>query len=736
MHAIICGIFLVITVVLVGCNDAKKNTVSASFDKSQDLSLQIVTGVDAMISATPCFEWRGDGDFLVVVSVFDVEKNSLLAQKKDVNVIDKRVCLDKSWVDHQGNKLEHALPVGHEIFWEISSSDQSFTTVKSRSLVVKANVIIILADDLGWNDVNSGVDNGNNNNVNTSIHSSAPCKGENENCESINSLSSDITAFSQQENAVTFSNAYAHAANCAPSRASLLTGKSPKQHRVYTVASHFVQANDPAYSEPQGYADDLLSSVFKKEGYATALIGKWHLFSGVKMMGEEYTADGPLDSEWRATNRGFDHNWGGNQSGKPLSYGACNGRFYGNIDIAQPPPCSDVIDIAKFPEFLHIYKDQEGKEIVSPLIARDSEDYSDDLGEVLQNIAKQYILAKQKNTATLHRDVSKPFFLYYSLYDPHVPVPAAYDKNNPPLTPFCSDRRDDVNGRYFCMLERVNRRVNGIIDALTGTDTLLPLKDSTYVIFTSDNGIHPMFRDISGFDGAKKLRGAKSELFEGGIKVPLIISGPGVIKALNRDPVTTTDIYNTALGLVGLKTNSALPDSLDISTAIKAMPGESLPSINRGISWYSPVAHFARLSALSTAGFAFRSQNYKLISHFFPHSFNGVNYYPIELYDMSNDFAEQCNLLSHHVLGSERCSEVNVEEVKAIYNDISAKAKRELCGYVDFPMNFLRPLKEGETAPGYTFYAFQLMPEWDSIRYTVEPTFKTPDIASLCDAKH
>ncbi|MFG0258793.1 MAG: sulfatase-like hydrolase/transferase, partial [Phycisphaerales bacterium JB041] len=149
----------------------------------------------------------------------------------------------------------------------------------SLSIARQPNIVLIVADDLGWSDI--------------------ACFGS----EIHRTPRLDALA----ERGVRFTNAYANAPNCAPSRACLLTGLYPPRHGVYTVGSSArgKAANRRLIPTPNrtqlGEEFVTLAAVLRREGYTAATIGKWHL------------SDDP-------TRHGFDVNIGGFRAGHPESY--------------------------------------------------------------------------------------------------------------------------------------------------------------------------------------------------------------------------------------------------------------------------------------------------------------------------------------------------------------------------------------------------------------------------------
>ena len=216
-----------------------------------------------------------------------------------------------------------------------------------------------------------------------------------------------------------------------------------------------------------------------------------------------------------------------------------------------------------------------------------------------------------------HRD--GPFFVALWNYTVHWPMQAPQaliDKYEKRVGPGLKDPR------YGAMIEAMDAAVGRVMAAIDE----LKLADQTLVIFTSDNG---------GFDGVsdnRPLRASKGHLYEGGIRVPLIVRWPGVVKAktICRTPVISTDFYPTLLDVSGL------PHGTD-----KKLDGESImpllkrtgPLKRRAIYFHYP--NYAWHGSNKLGG-AVREGDYKLIERYDDDS--------VELYNLVNDLSEKRDL--------------------------------------------------------------------------------------------
>ncbi len=323
------------------------------------------------------------------------------------------------------------------------------------------NVIYIMADDLGYGDLG--------------------CYG--------NPLNSTPHIDRLAESGIRLTDFHA-APWCAPSRRALMTG---------------CHASRPWDLEGKRWgrlaAAVTLPELLKSRGYATALLGKWHLELGPGLH--------PLD-------QGFDY-WYGTK---------------GSNDWDGPSPNYE--SFRKAPESAWktpIYVNRENKGPVVP-----------------QSLfTKRYT---EEALRLIHEHADQPFFIYLAHNMPHVPIFASLD--------FQGRSR---NGVYGDVIEELDGSVGEIVSALEEAG----LRERTIVIFTSDNGPWTMFTEFSGVSGL--LRGEKSTTWEGGERVPFIVSWPGRIRPkVNHGLMANYDVYATLASLAGVDIPSGQAiDSLNMS---------------------------------------------------------------------------------------------------------------------------------------------------------------------------
>ncbi len=375
-----------------------------------------------------------------------------------------------------------------------------------------------------------------------------------------------------------YSEAYAAAANCAPSRACVMSGQYTPRHGVYTVDSSERGASKHRKLIPTENTKFLaeenvtIAEALKKGGYKTVHIGKWHL------------SDDP-------TTQGFDVNIGGDASGSPKG-----GYFV--------PFTKGVMT-----EFNDQY--EEGTHLV----------------DVLTDQAVKYM--------QIHRD--EPFFMNLNFYSVHTPIVAV---------PWLVGQHDAsvVNPQYASMVQMVDKGIGRILDAVY----MLGLRDDTIIVFTSDNGGVKKISDQTPF------RSGKGSYFDGGIRVPLVISWHGKTdkSGLCEVPVSGIDFYPTFLEIAGLDAPKG-----------KILDGVSLVPLfkkrgtieERPLFWHFPVylqkyagkgddAHDEYFR--TRPGSAVRMGRWKLHEYFEDSR--------IELYDLGSDPAERMNFQHLHTATAKR----------------------------------------------------------------------------------
>jgi len=385
------------------------------------------------------------------------------------------------------------------------------------------NIIVILADDLGWNDISfygGGVGGG-----------------------AVQTPNIDRIA----AEGVHFSNGYAGNATCAPSRAALLTGRYPTRygfeftpapaemmrmaysfepHREQLHPGFFLEENlaefPPLEEQSVPASEILLPELLAEGGYHSMILGKWHLGQ----------------NEGHAPNdQGFDQ-FLGFLSGAAMFAEFDDPRMVKSIQEFDP------IDQFLWPNLTFAVRYNKEQHFAP-------DEYMTDY------LSTQAVRAIQANK---HR----PFLLYLSYNAPHTPLHAR--KSDYDAFPMINDHTERVYGAMIASLDRGIGRVMAALKA-EGID------DNTLIIFSSDNG----GADYVGLpDLNAPYRGWKMTFFEGGTHVPFFMRWPDRIAAGSKyqRPVSHIDIFSTAAAAA----NVAVPADREIDGV------DLLPYVNGEIS--------------------------------------------------------------------------------------------------------------------------------------------------------
>jgi arylsulfatase A-like enzyme len=330
----------------------------------------------------------------------------------------------------------------------------SFSPVSGKGNAEKPNLILIVADDLGYADLG--------------MHGSKQIP----------------TPYIDQlaEEGIVFSNGYVSSPVCSPSRAGLLTGKNQVSFGFDNNLFPAQPGFDPDYVGLP-LTETTLANKLKSLNYVTGLIGKWHL-------GEK--------AQFHPLNRGFDEFWG--------FLGGAHDYFIsspGGEGMQCPIECT-----YKTPEPISYISDDIGNECV---------DY-------------------------IRRHKNEPFFLFASFNAPHSPMQA----KEADLKLF-KHIEDDLRRTYCAMVYRLDQNVGKILEVLQEEG----LEHNTFVVFISDNG--GPANAISNGSVNAPLRGQKTTLLEGGIRVPFIFKWPAQLTAGKKidDLVLSLDICPTFVEAAG-----------------------------------------------------------------------------------------------------------------------------------------------------------------------------------------
>ena len=373
---------------------------------------------------------------------------------------------------------------------------------------------------------------------------------------------------------VRFTNAYAACAVCSPTRAAILTGKVPARLMLtqWLPAGRWSPGEDRMregrFLRQLPLEERTLPETLREAGYATWHVGKWHLGGAPFSLPEQH---------------GFDANVAGSEHGAPGGY------FFPFKGIWKIPTTNQAVVKQTLPD------GEEGDYLTDRLTA-------EAIG-LIEN-----------------REPGKPFFLYFPFYAVHAPL-----QGKPELmAEFEAIPEADRQGSpaYAAMVKSVDENIGRVMAALEK----LELKESTLIVFTSDNG---------GFANATSnapLRANKGSHYEGGIRVPLIFAGGGIGRhGETAEPAAIScDLYPTILELLGL------PDEpfqcLDGISLAAELKGASSPP-PRPLFWHYP--HYNQHPQSAPVS-VIREGNWKLIE--------SLESGDLELYDLENDLGESRNL--------------------------------------------------------------------------------------------
>ena len=233
----------------------------------------------------------------------------------------------------------------------------------------------------------------------------------------------------------------------------------------------------------------------------------------------------------------------------------------------------------------------------------------------------------------------RPFFLmvsHYAVHIPHQATPKAIERcrrrwvaaGNPEIGPTDKEyKKQFVKWRYAAMVEETDASLGAILDALQESKEL----DKTYVIFTSDNGGAFSRRDEAGNRFNGPLQEGKRSTFEGGLRVPFVVSGPGIKPGSQCDvPVVQWDLPPTLHDLSG--SSSPLPPGVDGGSLREVLERGNAGGVRRG----APGLVFHYTCHFHPPVSVIRIGDYKLMRH--------LNSGKVRLFNVATDYAEQQNL--------------------------------------------------------------------------------------------
>ena len=391
-----------------------------------------------------------------------------------------------------------------------------------------------------------------------------------------------------------FTQAYASAPVCSPYRAALLTGQHPARLGI----TDYLRPNS-ANALPA--TENSLAKILSRHGYMTGMIGKWHL-TGYAYHGAEH--------EIRPRDHGFQWDFG--TEIKSVGNGA---NFWPYVFRDQPVRWLDI----------------------------ESQRFGD----------QEYLTDRLNQEAVdfIERHQDEPFFLYLSHYAPHTilngrpDLVEKYQKKHVPGKSsrdrcyLCEDAglgsgdpghhwAQDHNPHLAAMIESIDSGIGQIEAKLKE----LGLEENTLLIFTSDNGGET---NVTSND---PWRGGKSQLYEGGIRIPLVAKWPKQLPSgkICSQLTQNLDLLPTLVDAIGIQ--EPLPENVDGISMLQTWKEPEVEPDRTFLAWHYPLDRPHFLGGKS--GGAIRQADWKLIENF--------DSGDVELYQLEQDPNEQFNLVERH----------------------------------------------------------------------------------------
>ncbi len=388
---------------------------------------------------------------------------------------------------------------------------------------------------------------------------------------------------------IKFTHCYSADSVCSPSRAAILTGRTPFRNGVYrwVPAGHFCHLPEKEVTLPQ---------VLRKNGYQTAHFGKWHLSHYA-----EKRIPGGYDYK--------DFGYGGELVGQPSMNDYGYDYWFATGNVARPDH--------KSPLNFFLNGQPMGK---------------------MEGFSAQIVATEFVTWMKAHRAKDRPFFITVWFHEPHGPV-----NSDPKFVERYKGLNDPSMRQYLANVTQIDEAVGSIVTSLKEAD----LYGDTMIWYTSDNGpegkseFGTFNKSDSPYGGSRYrgsaggLRGRKRHTHEGGIRVPGIISWPNGLKqagvmpgTLSAEPIIGSDVFPTMLeaAAVPIPTDKVL-DSVSILSAIQGKPFER----SKPLYWRNTQYKFQ---------LAIRDRAWKIVSNSQRTEF--------ELYNLNLDPRETADLSAHY----------------------------------------------------------------------------------------
>lgn len=443
------------------------------------------------------------------------------------------------------------------------------------------NIVLFLVDDLGWQDT------------------SVPFWSE---TTPFNELYRTPNMQRLADDGMKFTQAYINAI-CSPTRVSLLTGMNSARHRVTNWTLRPDRVPDPpddvldipvwnmnsiqpsdtiAYSVQAHTLPELL----QERGYHTIHTGKWHI--------------GPMGTPGSDPRTlGFDINIAGHAAGGPGSYQGV--RNFGNSE-----PGTHTLPWG-----------------VPGLEAYHGQDVH--LSEALT--------IETLNALDEIRGTERPFFLHFSHYAVHSPI----EPDNRFITNYEHLDLHPIEARYASMVEGMDHSLGKLLDYLDEHG----LTANTVVLFYSDDGaLSARARGGERHTHNAPLNSGKGSVYEGGIRVPMIVRWPGHVPAGTTDPhyLIVEDFFPSILEMAGTQAQN-VRQQIDGISFVDRLLGRGQPDPDRQLYWHFPNTRAAGGPGVGTTS-AIRQGDYKLVYWYKTGTF--------ELFNIRQDIGESHNLAENY----------------------------------------------------------------------------------------